>query len=159
MLHWAAPGRRFIGVDYDDEKIETAQHNFLRDENVRFEQGDLTHYEMQPCDGIIISDVLHYLLPEQQEALLEKAYQALNASGLLVVRDGIMEMQKRIKGTKHTEVWSTKIMKFNKTQNDLHFISRAFLEDFAARHNMTIEVMDFARFTANLTFIFKKKLP
>jgi uncharacterized protein len=157
MLHWAAPGRRFIGVDYDDEKIETAQHNFLRDEQVHFEQADLTQYDLQQCDGIIISDVLHYLLPEQQEALLEKAYAALNENGLLVVRDGIMEMQKRIKGTKHTEVWSTKIMKFNKTQNELHFISRAFLEDFASRHNMTIEVMDFAKFTANLTFIFKKK--
>jgi SAM-dependent methyltransferase len=159
MLHWAAPERIFVGVDYDEEKVETAQHNFLRDEGISFEQGDLTLYKPKPCDGIIISDVLHYLLPEGQEALLEHCYEALNDDGLLIIRDGVMELQKRIKGTKHTEFWSTKIMKFNKTTNDLHFISQAFIETFAESHNMSIEVYDFAKFTANLTFVLKKRPP
>lgn len=156
MLHWAAPERHFIGVDYDEEKIETAQNNFLRDENISFEDADLTQYELTACDGIIISDVLHYLLPEQQEALLEKSYTALNEKGILIIRDGISELQKRIKGTQRTEFWSTKIMKFNKTQNELHFISKAFIESFAAKHQMKMEVMDNTKYTANLTFILKK---
>jgi len=157
MLHWAAPERKFIGVDYDEHKIETANNNFLRDEDVRFEQADLTRYELCSCDGIIISDVLHYLMPEQQQELLEKSFNALEAGGVLIIRDGVSEMQKRIEGTRKTEVWSTKILKFNKTQNDLHFISKAFIERFAAEKSMTVEVKDFASYTANLTFILRKK--
>ncbi|HTM64691.1 MAG TPA: 1-acyl-sn-glycerol-3-phosphate acyltransferase [Flavipsychrobacter sp.] len=156
MLHWAAPGRKFIGVDYDEEKVETAQHNFLRDEDVQFAQADLTRYPLDTCDGVIISDVLHYLLPDQQKDLLDRCYEALNENGMLIIRDGISELQKRIEGTRRTEVWSTKIMKFNKTQNELHFISRAFIEAFAQERNMSIEVMDLTKYTANLTFVLRK---
>src|SRR5690606_35380873 len=79
MLHWAAPERHFTGVDYDEEKIETAQHNYLRDDRVGFIQADLTAFTPQKCDGIVINDVLHYLLPEQQELLLERCTNALVA--------------------------------------------------------------------------------
>ncbi|WP_276134090.1 trifunctional MMPL family transporter/lysophospholipid acyltransferase/class I SAM-dependent methyltransferase [Polluticoccus soli] len=156
MLHWAAPGRSFTGIDYDDEKIETAQSNFLRDEAIEFRQGDLTKVELESCDGIIISDVLHYLLPDQQETLLEKCYAALNTGGKLIIRDGVSELKDRIKGTKATEVFSTRIFKFNKTQNELHFISRAFIESFAQRHSMSIEVLDNTKLTANLIFVMTK---
>jgi len=157
MLHWASPMRKFIGVDHDDEKIETAQHNFLRDDNIHFEQGDLTQYELKPCDGIIISDVLHYLTPVAQEALLERCYSALNNNGSLIIRDGVAELASRHKGTKLTELFSTRIFKFNKTQNDLHFINRAFIENFASRYSMELQVLDLTKFTSNLIFILKKK--
>ncbi|MBS1771941.1 MAG: MMPL family transporter [Bacteroidetes bacterium] len=156
MLHWAAPARQFTGIDYDEEKIETAQHNFLRDENINFQQGDVTGIDLQPCNGFIISDVLHYLLPEQQEALLENCAHALQTGGVLIIRDGVAELQDRIKGTKLTELFSTKMFKFNKTQNDLHYISRAFIESFAAKHGMSVEVLDNAKFTANLVFVLRK---
>ncbi|MCD6062760.1 MAG: family transporter, partial [Flavipsychrobacter sp.] len=156
MLHWAAPGRSFTGIDYDEEKIETAQNNFLRDDNIKFRQGDLTEIELGACDGIIISDVLHYLLPDQQQQLLERCYTALNSGGKLIIRDGVSELKDRIKGTKATEVFSTRIFKFNKTQNDLHFISRAFIESFAKSHGMRIEVLDNTKLTANLIFVLTK---
>jgi len=156
MLHWAAPQRSFIGIDYDEEKIETAQNNFLRDEHMHFEQGDLTEISLQPCDGIIINDVLHYLLPEQQEALLEKCYAVLNDKGQIIVRDGVSELTDRIKKTQMTELYSTRIFSFNKTQNQLHYISRSMIEEFAAKHNMQVEVIDNAKMTANLIFILKK---
>lgn len=156
MLHWAAPGRRFTGVDYDEEKIETAQHNFLSSEAVKFEHADLTEHPLQPSDGIIISDVLHYLLPVQQKALLEKSLAALNSNGVLIIRDGVVEMQERMEGTRKTEAWSTRILKFNKTSNELHFISRSFIESFAARNNLETEVLDLSSYTANLIFVLKK---
>jgi len=156
MLHWAAPGRKFTGIDYDEEKIETAQGNFLRDDNIQFQQGDVTGLDLLPCDGIIISDVLHYLLPEQQSALLEQCAHVLNAGGTLIIRDGVSEMQQRIKGTKLTELFSTRIIGFNKTQNELHYISKAFIKEFAARHNMSVEILDNAKLTANLIFVLRK---
>ncbi len=158
MLHWAARGRRFVGVDYDEEKIATAQGNFLRDDDISFQQGDVTKINLQPCDGIIISDVLHYLLPEQQQALLLNCVQALNANGVLIVRDGVAEMKERIKGTKLTELFSTRLFKFNRTQNELHYISRRTIEVFATTHGMTVEVLDNARFTANLIFVLRKNI-
>ncbi len=157
MLYWAAPGRSFTGVDYDSEKIETAQGNFLRDERVNFMQGDVTKLHLLACDGIIISDVLHYLLPAQQSALLEQCVSVLNSKGTLIIRDGVAELQDRIKGTKLTELFSTQIFGFNKTQNDLHYISRVFVEQFAEKHDMSIEILDNAKFTANLIFVLRKR--
>ncbi|XZF15244.1 1-acyl-sn-glycerol-3-phosphate acyltransferase [Chitinophagaceae bacterium MMS25-I14] len=157
MLHWAAQDRHFIGIDYDEEKIETARHNFLRDENISFHQGDLTQFSPEACDGIIISDVLHYLLPDQQEALLEHCIAAIHPGGTLIVRDGISELQDRHKTTKLTEIFSTRIFNFNKTNNELHFISRAFLESFAQKHSLSVSVIDNTKFTSNLIFVMKKE--
>ncbi|OJW85280.1 MAG: hypothetical protein BGO69_06590 [Bacteroidetes bacterium 46-16] len=156
MLHWAAPGRAFTGVDYDEEKIETAQNNYLRDDNINFEHADVTSYELEPCDGIIISDVLHYLLPAQQEQLLERCVTALNDNGVLIIRDGVAELKDRHKGTEATELFSTRVFKFNKVENQLHFINRSFIESFTRKHNLQIETLDFTRFTSNLVFVIKK---
>jgi 1-acyl-sn-glycerol-3-phosphate acyltransferase len=156
MLHWSAEGRQFVGMDYDADKIEMAQNNFLRGDGIRFQQQDLTQVQLDNCDGILIMDVLHYMLPEQQERLLEKCAAALNVGGVLVVRDGVAELQQRIKGTKLTELFSTRIFRFNKTQNEMHYISRSFIEAFAAKHHLQLEVMDNAKFTANLTFVLRK---
>lgn len=156
MLHWSAPERKFTGIDYDTGKIETAQNSFLRDDDISFEQGDLTEAELEECDGILICDVLHYLLPEQQVALLEKSVSVLNSGGKLIIRDGVSELKDRIKGTKITEVFSTKIFRFNKTQNELHFISRKLIEDFALKYNMNVVVIDNEKRTANLIFVLTK---
>lgn len=173
MLHWASEEREFTGVDYDEEKIETAQHNYKRiakrpvkkgmpapepaAEKIRFEQADLSHYTLEACDGIIISDVLHYLLPEQQQDLLDRCYNALQPGGTLIIRDGVEELTERHKGTKRTEVFSTRIFNFNKTRNELHFISRAFIEQWAASKGMQLSVIDNTKNTSNLIFVLQKK--
>jgi trans-aconitate methyltransferase len=156
VLHWAAPGRIFTGVDYDEEKVATAQGNFLRNEQIVFEQADLTKYVLKPCDGIIISDVLHYLLPADQEALLERCIAALNPGGKLIVRDGIKELEDRFKGTKLSEFFSTRLFKFNKTANELHFLSRSFIDNISKRYRLKMEVVDNAKFTSNLIFVLEK---
>jgi 1-acyl-sn-glycerol-3-phosphate acyltransferase len=156
MLHWAAPDRVFTGIDYDEEKTETAQHNFLRTEAIRFHTGDITCTTLTACDGIIISDVLHYLLPKQQKILLQHCIEALRPGGVLLIRDGITEMKERHKGTVLTEIFSTQILKFNKTRNKLHFLSRHFLETFAQNNNLQIETLDLTKHTSNLIFVLRK---
>ena len=180
MLHWSSEDRLFTGVDYDEDKIITAQHHYLREKErklayrkskknkeplaeaatfvprIRFEQADVTEYELQPCNGIIISDVLHYLLPEQQSALLDKCYAALEPSGVLILRDGVEELKERHEGTKRTEVLSTRIFNFNKTQNELHFLSRAFIETWAREKGLSVEVLDLTKKTSNLIFVLRK---
>lgn len=177
-LHWASEERHFTGVDYDEEKIITANHVYLREKDkklrlrkdkvaseenivgstpkINFECADLTGYQLEPCDGIIISDVLHYLMPEMQEQLLGKAFAALNDGGILIVRDGVEELKERHKGTRRSEQWSTKIIGFNKTKNELHFISRRLIEQWAAERGMGLEVIDRTKKTSNLIFVLKK---
>ncbi len=175
MLHWAAPDRHFVGVDYDEEKVANAQNHYARNakfifskkaprgsqyvfENpaIRFETADVTQFSLQACNGIIISDVLHYLVPKEQEALLNRAYEALLSNGILIIRDGMKELEKRHEGTVLTEKFSTKIFKFNKINNELHFLSRSFLEAWATKKSLKIEVIDNAKNTSNLIFIFRK---
>jgi 1-acyl-sn-glycerol-3-phosphate acyltransferase len=156
MLHWAAPERNFTGVDYDEDKIETAQHNFLRDEGINFETADVTKYELESCDGIIISDVLHYLLPEEQNALLEKCVKALKPGGKLIVRDGVAELEERHEGTKLTEKFSTKYFGFNKTRNELHFITQASIEEFSHANGLSFSILDLTKRTSNLIFVLQK---
>ncbi len=168
MLHWASPQRVFTGIDYDEDKIVTAQNNYTFNrrqskggavigyKGLDFVQADVTQYQLDSCDGVIISDVLHYLLPQQQSELLERCYEALKPGGLLILRDGVAELKERHEGTKMTEVMSTKIFKFNKIQNQLHFISKQFIESWAAGKGMSVSVIDNTSRTSNLIFVLKK---
>jgi 1-acyl-sn-glycerol-3-phosphate acyltransferase len=174
MLHWASEERYFTGVDYDEDKIVTAQNTYLREKErklrlrmkrpgnsdikpkINFECADVTEYYLERCDGIIISDVLHYLLPDQQKALLDKSFEALALNGILIVRDGIEDLKSRHEGTKRTEVWSTQIVNFNKTKNELHFLNKSFLEEWAKEKGMSLEVIDRTKKTSNLIFVMRK---
>lgn len=158
LLHWAAPERDVLGVDYDEEKIAVAQGNFLRDEKIAFQAADVMQFPLESCAGILISDVLHYLLPEQQRTLLERCVAALLPGGVLIIRDGAEELKERHKGTKLSELFSTKIFKFNKTRNGLHFISRKTITAFAAGKGLSLEVIDTTKRTSNLTFVLRKSL-
>jgi 1-acyl-sn-glycerol-3-phosphate acyltransferase len=156
MLHWSAPGRSITGVDYDEDKIATAQALHLRDAGIQFEAADLRTYLLETADAILITDVLHYLLPDEQEALLERCVNALQPGGTLIIRDGVTELKERQKRTALTEVFSTQILGFNKTTNKLHFISRQKIAAFADAHGLSMEVLDEARYTSNLIFVLRK---
>ncbi len=156
-LSFTSDRRMVRGIDYDEEKIEVAQHNFSKTNRIEFIQGDAMDFPKDlRYDCILIMDVLHYLVPEKQLALLENCLEFLNEKGTLIVRDGVKEMDRKHKGTELTEVFSTKIFGFNKTDNELHFISKHFLEDFAKQHQLKMEVIDHTTFTSNIIAVFSK---
>jgi hypothetical protein len=76
---------------------------------------------------------------------------------MIIIRDGDRDLQERHKGTKLTELFSTKIIGFNKTENQLHFISRSEIETFAAKHNLKAEVIDNTKLTSNIVMVLRKK--
>ncbi|OJV54710.1 MAG: hypothetical protein BGO31_06995 [Bacteroidetes bacterium 43-16] len=156
LLHWASEARTFTGVDYDEEKISTAQHHYKRTEKINFETGDISSYNLLPCTGIIVSDVLHYLTPAAQLAVLEKCYTALEPGGVLIIRDGIKELAERHKGTELSEQFSTHIMGFNKTKNELHFIYKKDIETWAAKYDMQIKIIDNTKNTSNIMMLLYK---
>ena len=157
VLYWASQNRRQVtGVDYDEEKIETANHCFSKTDDLKFIHSDITKFEFEKYDGITIMDVLHYLLPEQQIEVIEKAIKALLPGGILIIRDGDVDMKQKHKGTKLTEIFSTKIFSFNKTQNQLHFLSGNMIENLAAKHGLVLERVDDTKYTSNVVWVMRR---
>jgi 1-acyl-sn-glycerol-3-phosphate acyltransferase len=157
MLQFLSVDRTLIGVDYDEEKIEVASNGYLRTSRLNFHTADVTTFPLEKYDGIVISDVLHYLPYEAQEMLLVRAIDALNGDGILVVREGNADLKKRHRGTELTELFSVKILKFNKSVSALNFLSGESIRRIANNKGMTVEVSDDAKYTSNVIFVLRKK--
>ncbi len=147
-LALASEKREILGIDYDESKIDVAQNIPTRCANLQFEQGDVTQFNAQDCDLILISDVLHYLTPEEQMQTLENCYHSLSDNGQLLIRDGDSNLTKRQKGTWLTEFFSTNIG-FNKTRNKLNFISSDLIIEFAKKNNLQFQEIDQTKMTSN----------
>jgi 1-acyl-sn-glycerol-3-phosphate acyltransferase len=156
MLQFLSPERIITGIDYDEDKIETASHGYLRTDRLTFRRDDVTTCSMERYDGIVISDVLHYLTPPAQDALLLKCFRALEPGGIIILRDGNSDMQQRHHGTRITEFFSVKLLGFNKAVNALHFLSATHVRELASSNNMDVEVIDDSKFTSNVIFAIRK---
>jgi 1-acyl-sn-glycerol-3-phosphate acyltransferase len=154
MLQFAAPGRDITGYDYDEEKILVANHCFSRNTNIHFVKADINQIHMEPADAIILSDVLHYLSPDQQESLIRKCIKALRPDGVLLIRDGDRDLKKRHERTRMTEFFSTRFFSFNKTDgHPMHFLSGKTIRDLALKNHMDCRAMDQSAYTSNLLFV------
>lgn len=157
MLNFAGPKRMITAIDYDEEKIATATNCFSKNERIHFEYTDILNFHFETYDGIIISDVLHYLQPNEQQIVIERCIASLNENGILVIRDGDKDLAERHKGTKLTEFFSTTILSFNKTSKQgLSFLSGTFIKEMADKNRMEFFRIDNTKRTSNIIFILKK---
>ena len=141
MLGMLSHGRHVIGIDYDSDKIDVACNALLcHHADVRFECGDMRTITLPASDVILFNDSLHYIDSEAQRQVLTRAVNALTDRGFIIVRDGNASQGERHNKTKMTEVWSTKIMRFNKTSDELHFVDAEWMERFAHDNGLQIEV-------------------
>lgn len=156
MLNFVSPERNVTGIDYDEEKIETANNCFSRNSNINFAVADIATFEMGMFDGIIMADILHYLQPDEQKMVVEKCIRHLNKGGVLIIRDGDKDLEERHKGTKLTEFFSTKLLKFNKTtSHGLSFLSGKMIDAIVQEHNMQCRRIDNTKHTSNIIFVIK----
>lgn len=86
--------REIIGIDHDQARVRLAEGAAARQQSLskpRFEVGDLekalSTFESGSLSGIAMIDILHYLSPEGQGALLHQAARVLDPGGILVVRE------------------------------------------------------------------------
>jgi 1-acyl-sn-glycerol-3-phosphate acyltransferase len=157
MLHFTQPGRDITGRDYDEDKIETASHCLSKDEHIKFVHSDALSYSFEKYNAVILSDVLHYLLPGGQEELVRKSIDSLLPGGTMLIRDGNKDLEQRHRGTRLTEYFSTRIFAFNKTKSHgLSFLSANFIKDIAASMNVSCEEVDNTRFTSNVILVLRK---
>ncbi len=159
MLQFLSEGRYITGVDYDEEKIEVASNGYLRTSRLNFYTADVTTFPLEEYDGIVISDVLHYLPYEAQEVLLDRSIDALNDGGILIVREGNADLKERHKGTELTEFFSVKILKFNKSVTSLNFLSGESIKRIAHSKGISVEIYDDAKYTSNVIFVLRKGVP
>jgi 1-acyl-sn-glycerol-3-phosphate acyltransferase len=158
MLAMQSYDRHVIGLDYDDEKIQVAANTHYKGGNIEFAQADLTKFNPEAADCFIIKDVLHYFPAEDQEALLQRCGEKLNDGGVIIIRDGIEDEKKKHGVTKMTEVFSTKLFGFNKTEHKLEFLPEARILSFAVQFNLSVERLE-NKASSNVTFVLRKQDP
>lgn len=155
-LHYRNTSRHIVGVDYDEEKVLTADNGIKKNDHLNFEYADVKTYEFKPCDVVFLNDVLHYLPKEEQYSLLNNLMEKLSENGILFIRDGVVDMDSRIKNTKRTEQLSTKLFKFNKAENELEFLKISDIQSFAEQNSLSFEMIEHSKTTSNVLFILKK---
>jgi SAM-dependent methyltransferase len=156
LLSFVSSERSIVGIDYDADKIELARHCISKNERVDFVHADALEYPFGQSDIFILSDVLHYLPDEKQEALLEKCVHRLNQRGKIIIRDADRDMYKRHHGTRYTEFFSTR-SGFNKSvDNKLFFFSGRKIHELASKSGLQIETIDSSRLTSNVLFVLTK---
>lgn len=157
MLTYLSEQRVVTGIDYDEEKINVASKSITKGKNLEFFHGDAVYWDYEKSDAIILNDILHYLPQDDQQRVIRKSVEALNPEGILVIRDGNSERGRKHWGTRYTEFMSTRILKFNKTVNKLHFTSRTRIMDAARDLNCDFELVDKTTFTSNEIYILRKR--
>lgn len=141
MLGLLSPERQVLGIDYDSDKIEIAEHSFLAKRgNVHFKCADMCSLELPLADVILFNDSLHYVSAEAQKQVLTRALKSLTPKGMIIVRDGDASQSDLHDKIEQTEVWSTRIMMFNKTQSDLCFVTSEWMTRLAEQNNMNINI-------------------
>jgi 1-acyl-sn-glycerol-3-phosphate acyltransferase len=155
QLALVSDNRKVLGIDYDENKIETAIHANEDLENLTFATGDVLKADLPQSDVIILSDVLHYMSKEKQSTLLEKCFLALKQDGIVIVRDADADLRKRTRGTQITEFFSTRFG-FNKTIEKLDFVSGKSIIDAAKKFGLKTETIDDTKFTSNITYVLRK---
>ena len=158
MLAFTAEKREITGIDYDEEKIITANHCFSKTSKINFVYTDVLSFSFEKYDAIILSDVLHYLQPDKQKLVIEKCIHHINPGGTVIIRDGDKDIANKHKRTRFTELFSTKILNFNKTTaSGLSFLSGKTIKEIAAEKNMEYSEIADSKITSNTIFILKPK--
>ena len=144
-LHLAlsAPGRRVRGVDIDPDKIAAA----------RAAAGGAASFDVvlpgfvpsEPCDAVVIADVLYLLSPHEQRRLLAAAAETLRPGGVVVAKEMALEPRWKLRWTRFQETVATRVLRITDHMGTgLNFIPPAVMADWlrAERLDVTIRRVD-----------------
>ena len=114
--------------------------------------------EIPQSDAILFNDSLHYVDAESQDQILQRAVASLNDGGMIMVRDGDNSQSAEANGRiEKTEVWSTQILKFNKVSQALTFVSTEWMQHFAERNNLDINIRSCDKSSSEVLYILTKR--
>ena len=155
MLSYTGNNRIITGIDYDEDKIEIAKNCIYDINKINFISEDVLKFDYEQADAFILSDVLHYLPKENQGTLLNKCIDKLKNNGIIVIRDGNINVKSKHGMTKLSEFLSTNIG-FNKAKNKLSFISDDWLNEVAKEKKLEFDIISSSRYTSNQIYVLRK---
>lgn len=156
MLSFRSDERRIVGIDYDEDKIAVANHNFSKTDRLEFVLADASEYVFGMSDVFILNDILHYLPQWKQEKILLQCIEKLNDYGKIIIRDGDREKAKKHALTKLTEFFSTRFFNFNKKEHEFHFISTEEISGFAKKNNLSLSMVNNDNYSSNTIYVLER---
>jgi len=153
MLRLVSDKRSIVGIDYDDEKIGVARNISRNMDGISFESADICKDPIPAGDIYILNDVLHYLPEDKQFFVLGQCLDQLSVGGKIILRDTDTDLKKRTLYAKFTEFQSTKVFRFNKTQNDLNYLSGREIKEYIELRGFTLKRFDKSKWTSNITYV------
>lgn len=157
-LAYLSAERQITAVDYDSEKIAVARHGYGRPSNLNFIAGDITEFSLALYDAILICDTLHYLSPAQQSKVLDNCLNALKPGGRLIIRDGDKDLIREHRGTKITELFSVKLLGFNKATQPLSFLSGSTLQGMMEARGYRFQRLVKDKWNSNVIFVIDRQV-
>lgn len=156
FLHYFDRTRRITSVDYDENKTNIASNSAFKTDNLEFIQGEIENVDIDNYDACILYDVLHYLPKDKRRELFKKLSLKINSDGVIIVREGLTNFKASHKKTKLTELFSTKILKFNKVVNKLNFMSIEEIEELSKEFKLSYELLSEYKTMSNILIVFKR---
>jgi SAM-dependent methyltransferase len=83
LLHETGSATSSHGIDWDGDKIASAERASLGLFNATFERGDVRETILPAADTVLLIDVLHYLTASEQISLITRAARAARARVLI----------------------------------------------------------------------------
>lgn len=74
--------RDVLGVDLNESRIQNSNSK-----NLKFIHGDIRKYNLKNASGVVLSDVLHHISFQDQDAVLKNISQNLKRGGILIIKE------------------------------------------------------------------------
>jgi ubiquinone/menaquinone biosynthesis C-methylase UbiE len=84
-LSLCCPDNTVLGIDLDRKRINAATKTIGKRENIFFAAVDATQWDWPSCTGIAMTSFLHHIKTDDQEIVLQKAFQSLEKGGILLI--------------------------------------------------------------------------
>ena len=136
LARFHAPNVRLHGIDHDGARLDLARQVLDGELHVTLEEQDLQSAELPGADVIGCLDVLHYLVPERQDQVIQRMCAALNEKGVLVIRDGCSDGGWRTTVTQASERLARMVGRHK--GDGIHFRPRQALGDVLEKCGMQV---------------------
>lgn len=158
MLAMRSASRHITAIDYDEDKIALARHSFLaRCCNVEFRADDMRRCDLPQSDAFLFNDSLHYVSERTQAEVLHRCVERLNQGGQIIVRDGDASKRENMDSILRAEWWSTRVLRFNRSDEPLRFVNAEWMERFARQHNLQLSLDRCDEQAMETIYIFTKR--
>jgi SAM-dependent methyltransferase len=136
---WAAAptGTRYTGIELMPRDVARAREA-LGPGVARIDQGDMRSAAYPSSDAVVIFDVLHYVAPDEQQAVLQRVHDALAPGGRLLLRVGdaadrrgfaisqwVDHAVARLRGHRHPPTWGRPLREWSGLLASLGFAVRS----------------------------------